>query len=514
MKKLPQHIQFTHWLFILILAFLFLVLFCENTLAGHVDTLDLQLQWVYPLQTKDMKLVDFNHDGINEILVGFNSDSARVGILDVVSQSMVWQSPAFNGTIYTVAAGDRNNDGVLDIVCGGDRSGGFNGYIEVLDGPSFDSTHSLLNLDYWVSAVALYSPATDTGCRLLVGTGGWSDWNCDPGPYSFGFINYGNLFLFNCSSLTPACTTTLGVIGAIRVFDIDGDDIDDVICGHTPNYFCHTGTSFTESGYCKITVSFSESTETVVTLQEPACYLMSHADFDEMEIGDIDGDASPEVVISYHTHCYAGPNIPRLLSFDASTWEPEWSIERDSSEITGLAICHLLNGPSASVCVAYQNGIIRIKDGTVGTDLATSRQLPRINHFVMGNVDQDGVTEICMASDDSLYVYESPSLTVDVEQTKDDLHPENFFLFQNYPNPFNPETVIRFTIPASSIVTLRIYNILGEHIQTFQKHCKAGTHTFIWDGKNSSGKNVASGVYLYKLSAGSYQDTKKMVLIR
>ena len=56
----------------------------EDSLADPPDTLDLQLQWSYPLEVADMKLVDFGGDGINEILVGFNSDSARVGY---------WMSP-------------------------------------------------------------------------------------------------------------------------------------------------------------------------------------------------------------------------------------------------------------------------------------------------------------------------------------------------------------------------------------------------------------------------------------
>jgi hypothetical protein len=51
-------------------------------------------------------------------------------------------------------------------------------------------------------------------------------------------------------------------------------------------------------------------------------------------------------------------------------------------------------------------------------------------------------------------------------------------------------------------------------VRRFRKHCSVGPHTIIWDGTNSSGKRVASGVYLYRLTAGDYQETKKMVLLR
>jgi hypothetical protein len=511
-KELSSDTRLIRLIFTLIGVFLLFFTIPENTFSEPVDTLNLQLQWVYPLKVTDLKLVDFNGDGINEILVGYDSDSARVGILDAVNQTILFQSDGLLGPVIAVEAGDLNGDSATDIFCGGKLNTYVGpGYLTILYGSGFDSTYNLLNLDYSVTAVALYSPGADTGCILLVGT--WYDyrWKCEPFHNYDGFLDLGNLFQFACLSLACACTTNLGEMDAIRVFDINGDGIDDVICGHDFNYYCPTGTSYTLDGWCKITVCFPETIETVVTLEDPGYGVI----FDKMEIGDIDGDASPEVVISYRRYwSLALPPLPNLFSFNTNTWEAEWSIEHDSSQITGLVTCHLLNGPSASLCVAYQNGIIRIKDGATGTDLAISRQLPLINHFVLGNVDQDSLTEICIASDDSLYVYETPSITTDVEEIEDYSHPEGFCLFQNYPNPFNPETIIRFTIPFASEVTLSIYNILGEQVRTFHRHYKAGTHTLMWDGKNSSGEEIASGVYLYKLSAGSYQETKKMVLIR
>jgi hypothetical protein len=484
----------------------------ENTFSGPVDTLNLQLQWVYPLKVKDLKLVDFNGDGINEILVGYDSDSARVGILDAVNQTMLFQSHGLLGPVIAVEAGDLNRDGITDIFCGGKFKTTYvdSGYLAILYGSGFDSTYNLLNLDYSVTTVALYSQGADTGCILLVGTWYFYFWECNPQhPHYYGQRNLGNLFQFNCSSLACACTTNLGEMGAIKVFDIDGDGINDVICGHTYNWICPSGTSSISDGWCKITVCFPETIETVVALEE----FLRHINFGEMVIGDVDGDVSPEVVISYYSYGWTSA-LSRLFCFNAGTWEAEWSIQGDSIEIKGLATCHLLNGPSASLCVAYQNGIIRIKDGVTGTDLAISGQLPRINHFVLGNVDQDSLTEICIVSDDSLYVYETPSITTDVEEIEDYSHPEGFCLFQNYPNPFNPQTNIGFALPVACNVTITIYSILGEKVREFEKRYEAGTRTLMWDGKNSSGEEIASGVYLYKLSAGSYQETKKMVLIR
>ncbi|MCK4591799.1 MAG: T9SS type A sorting domain-containing protein, partial [Candidatus Latescibacteria bacterium] len=86
---------------------------------------------------------------------------------------------------------------------------------------------------------------------------------------------------------------------------------------------------------------------------------------------------------------------------------------------------------------------------------------------------------------------------------------------QNYPNPFNSRTMIRFDLPNSSHVKLLIYNILGQKIKTlFDGQKTAGTHIVEWDGKDSFGRNVSSGIYLYKMEAGDFVQEKKMVLLR
>jgi hypothetical protein len=97
--------------------------------------------------------------------------------------------------------------------------------------------------------------------------------------------------------------------------------------------------------------------------------------------------------------------------------------------------------------------------------------------------------------------------------------PVDFVLSQNYPNPFNPETRIRYTIvggDAHSVpVSLKIYNILGQSVRTLVDQPQTGgKREIVWDGKDDSGKDAASGVYFYRLKAGETVETKRMVLIR
>ncbi len=93
--------------------------------------------------------------------------------------------------------------------------------------------------------------------------------------------------------------------------------------------------------------------------------------------------------------------------------------------------------------------------------------------------------------------------------------PERLTLSQNYPNPFNPSTAITFTLPERAEVELKIYNVNGQLVRTLVNEARAaGQHTTQWDGKNSAGQEVASGVYWYRLRSGREVRQMKMTLIR
>ena len=93
--------------------------------------------------------------------------------------------------------------------------------------------------------------------------------------------------------------------------------------------------------------------------------------------------------------------------------------------------------------------------------------------------------------------------------------PTIYKLYSAYPNPFNPATTIQCDLPKNSEVKLAIYNILGEQVKVLvNSMIEAGTHRIVWNGKDDNGSNVASGIYLYRLTTGEYRETKKMTLLR
>jgi hypothetical protein len=87
--------------------------------------------------------------------------------------------------------------------------------------------------------------------------------------------------------------------------------------------------------------------------------------------------------------------------------------------------------------------------------------------------------------------------------------PAEFALHQNYPNPFNPTTTVSFSLPVASDYTLSIYNVAGQQVASFSDRADAGVVEINWDAST-----MASGVYFYKLVAGNFSDTKKMVLLK
>lgn len=107
------------------------------------------------------------------------------------------------------------------------------------------------------------------------------------------------------------------------------------------------------------------------------------------------------------------------------------------------------------------------------------------------------------------------SLLTGTDQNKIQRVIKTFTLLQNYPNPFNPTTTIKYDLPRSGNVEIKIYNITGRLVKTFQKsHQNSGLHEVIWDGKNDYGNKVASGFYIYQARFEKNIVSKKMLIIK
>jgi len=126
-----------------------------------------------------------------------------------------------------------------------------------------------------------------------------------------------------------------------------------------------------------------------------------------------------------------------------------------------------------------------------------------------GNVSE-GVFVLPQKYRASKPVLTKPALT-DLETESGDL----VFGATNYPNPFNPETVIHYVLPEQSDVRLVIYNVLGQQVRELVNAFQtSGRYQVRWDGRNALGAQVTSGVYIYRLVAGSQVEMRKMILVK
>lgn len=96
------------------------------------------------------------------------------------------------------------------------------------------------------------------------------------------------------------------------------------------------------------------------------------------------------------------------------------------------------------------------------------------------------------------------SLKEEIEQ------PEHFALCQNYPNPFNPSTTIKYALPEKCNVRIQVFDLLGREVSLLVDEEKTAGYYSV----NFSNNNYASGVYLYRIQAGSFIDTKKFILLK
>ncbi|MGH1364849.1 MAG: T9SS type A sorting domain-containing protein [Calditrichia bacterium] len=203
--------------------------------------------------------------------------------------------------------------------------------------------------------------------------------------------------------------------------------------------------------------------------------------------------------------------------------QPEWLNEKvivfeaveptnpsNTKELHSISVANLI--AHASQQDPFELNLIIPLEEMVGRDVIVQA---RFNHFV--SMDNTRYTEIYegVEEDKTARVAATPVVKPSDAATKTSAIPTDYALFQNYPNPFNPTTQIEFEIPQTGFVQLTVFDINGHLIQKLMSNqLEAGRYTTTWDGKNSSGQRVGSGVYLYRLVANDFVSTKKMTLVQ
>lgn len=253
--------------------------------------------------------------------------------------------------------------------------------------------------------------------------------------------------------------------------DVSGDGIDDIwVSQGGRNYIYHGGRPF----------------DTIPDLALDWSYMYA----DVENIGDINNDGYNDVMTVYDSYlfsfvsyfyCYPGMDtLPDVVYDDGDFFD------------------------------ALQAGFIC----TVGLD-----------HSWVGDIDGDGIVDALITArttdvdrlDKGFVILQAgwDGYPNAVDDSEPNLLPDRLEVDQNYPNPFNSGTMIRFRLPKSGVVEVRIYNLLGELITILLNHkMPAGEHQVYWDGCDSNGDSLATGIYLYRVEADGMSETRKMVLMK
>jgi hypothetical protein len=157
---------------------------------------------------------------------------------------------------------------------------------------------------------------------------------------------------------------------------------------------------------------------------------------------------------------------------------------RNGEEIASYATHHTLRGNGTTLTESQY------------TFLDDAVEVGRTYTYRLRSVDFSG----------TIHDYELTAIATAIEKIA------SFELFQNYPNPFNPTTVIRYQLPVKSEVKLELFDVLGRKLATLVSATQdAGSYTV---SVSASALNLSSGVYLYRLTAGTFMDTKKMLFVK
>jgi len=196
--------------------------------------------------------------------------------------------------------------------------------------------------------------------------------------------------------------------------------------------------------------------------------------------------------------------IPEEIVF---RWEK--SIDSDPLSSTTYTI-------EISSDTTFNEGLIIYSRNNISSDsnfVSVSASLLPPNVYYWRIISKDNSNLMTYSREDWSFVIGMVS-EVDDDNLENGL-PDKFSLFQNYPNPFNTETIIEYSVPQTSYISVKIFNLLGQEVATLVENLKSrGCYFVKWDGKDKFGRYVASGIYIYSITAKNFYASKKMLFVK
>ena len=249
------------------------------------------------------------------------------------------------------------------------------------------------------------------------------------------------------------------------------------------------------------------------TFQSPVNYAVGHVPF-SVFASDLENDGDMDIAVvnassdnvSILKNNGDGTFLPKVNYYAGEGPISVFASDFDGDGYYDLAVATISNPITDSISILLNNG-----NGTFQIPVRYIVGQGSCSVFAT-DLDDDGDMDIAATngSSDNISILLNQSIITGVENTPVFIFPESFNISQNYPNPFNPSTTFRYSIPTQSKVVIKVYDILGNEIAILMNEEKpAGTYEIAW-----SAENLPSGVYFYRIQAGSYIESKKMILMK